>query len=176
MILLRDLFARYDMFLVQFACSLTPPKGSTISSTQFYVKVGLTGGDETSTVAHDLSPLSIAHFEESNVKVKLAPSLKFEKIVDVGLGEVSFDIKYSVLTPEITGFGVGEAEFGWMLTGSSQWPLQGVRSFHAILKQPRASQPIPIELHLVSDVVSPRGIFRCKISEEKRAGLKVRIG
>ena len=164
------------MFLVQFAFSLTPPEGSTISNTQFYVKVGPTGGDENATVAHDLSPLSITHSEESNVKVKLAPSLRFEKIAEVSLGEVSFDLKYAVLTPEITAFGMGEAEFGWMLRGSSRWPLQGVRSFHAILRQPRGSQSIPIVLNVFSDVVTPRGMFRSKISEGKRAGLKVHIG
>lgn len=174
--LLRDLLARYDMFLVQFAFSLTPPEGSTISNTQFYVKICPPGDDESTTVAYDLSPLSIIHSDERNVKFKLAPSLKFEKIVDVSLGEASFDLKYAVLTPEITAFGVGEAEFGWMLRGSTRWPLQGVRSFHAILKQPRGSQSILIVLNLFSDVVTPRGMFRSKISEGKRAGLKVHIG
>ena len=174
--LLRDLLTRYDLFLVQFACSLTPSGDSTIESLEFSVSVVSSEDIQNAPVAHDLFPLNVSHTEERNLKLKLSPNVKFEKQIEVSLGEIAIDMKYQVVVPEVIAFGIGETNFGWILRGSSRWPLVGIRCFHTVVKRYKGHERIPLAVNLFVNMVTSRGIFRCKLAEEVTARLVSYIG
>jgi hypothetical protein len=131
--------------------------------------------DVDAPVTHDLLPLNVSRSEERNLKVRLSPSLKFSKL-EAGLGEIGLDMEYKVLIPEVTAFGMGEASFGWILTGSSRWPVVGVKCFHAVVKRSINRGRIPIAINLFADVGTPQGLFRFVLSKEVRESLIGHIG
>jgi hypothetical protein len=173
--LLRDLLTRYDLFLVQLVCSLTPQDKSTITSAEFSASLISSQDTSNAPVAHDLFPSNVSRSEERNVKMKLSPSLKFQKL-EAGLGEIGLDMEYKVLIPEVTAFGLGEASFGWILTGSSQWPVVGVRCFYAVVKRLINRERISVAINLYADIETPRGLFRCALSKEVQQSLICHIG
>ena len=174
--LLQDLLMRYDLFLVQFACSLTPPKDFIIQSSEFSITIASSENTQNAPVAHDLFPLNVMHNEERNLRLKLSPTVKFEKMMEIGLGEIGLDMKYDVIVPEVIAFGIGETNFGWIITGSSRWPLVGVRCFYAVIKRTKGSERIPVVLNLFVDMQTSKGIFRYKLAEEVTANLVTHIG
>lgn len=173
--LLRELLRRHDVFLVRFACSLVPKEAEMIASAHFVVTTESEGSDG-STVAHDLLPMNVVNEEKSSVSFKLSPSLKFEKKIELGLGEVSTTVEFVSLEPEIVAFGLGAARFGWMMRPSRRQRLLGVRSFFALLKCPRGVTKVPISMKVYAVVQTSHGLFRSKISDDKSAALTVVIG
>lgn len=129
---LGSLLGDDDAVIVQFACSFRLPPTVAVASARFIVT--LQADSIVVPIAFDLFPLRITQDVRRNVRVALAPSLKFREMAEVGLGEIAFAREFVELVPEIEAFGLQEPTFGWDLQEGDRQPVAATGAYYAAVR------------------------------------------
>lgn len=104
----------------------------------------LSTSDEHVT-AYDLFPSSVTGSEERTVTFSLSPSLKFQEVVELSVGELKREVKSVTLVPEVDSFGAGESRFYWV-----HRPPVGLKSVRVGRKHGLAVLQVPANRDRVS--------------------------
>ena len=164
-LLLRDA----DFYLLLLACSFRPERGSHVERARFTVYLRPKAGQE-SPIAFDLYPREIYDETKTDVKVSIAPSLKF---ADVALspGEVVTTLEFRKLEPVVIGYGVLESAPNWDFHQHKDQPLRGSKFGYLIVKKPRSAEAVRLALDITADVVTRHGLLSARVTERDRAHL-----
>jgi hypothetical protein len=161
-LLLRDA----DFYLLQLACSFRPEKDSQIEWARFTAYLRPKTGQE-SPIALDLYPREIYDKTKTNIKVNIAPSLKFAAFesatVEGRVGEIVTTVEFRKLEPVIIGYGALESAPNWDFEKHKDHPLQGSKFGYLIVKKPRIAKAVRLTLEITADVVTRYGLFSAKI-------------
>ncbi len=140
-----------DFYLVRLSCSFRLRRGeSQIEWARFLVYL-LPDSAARQPIAFDLHPLMVTQEVKRNVKVSLAPSLKFTEI-EGSIGGVEFGFEYPELQPLISAAGGGEATPSWDYQEAKGARVQGCKWMHLLVKAPRGTSPVRAILDLSADV------------------------
>jgi hypothetical protein len=125
---------------------------------------------QESPIAFDLYPREIYDETKTDVKVSIAPSLKF---ADVALspGEVVTTLEFRKLEPVVIGYGVLESAPNWDFRKYKDQPLQGSKFGYLIVKKPRSAEAVRLALDITADVVTRHGLLSARVTERDRAHL-----
>jgi hypothetical protein len=143
--------------LGRFACSLRVESDVKVEFARFEVKLWSPKDSGAQAIAFDLHPLEILEEHKGKQTIKLSPSLKFSKDVEVSVGEAGVEIEYSHLVPNITASGLQESQFRWDLRGTPKHILQGTHWFHAVVKVPRGLDKLIVDCDLLARVSTSWG-------------------
>lgn len=169
-LLLRDA----DFYLLQLACSFRPERDSEVTWARFNVYLRPKTGQE-SPIAFDLYPREIYEKTKTDVKVSIAPSLKFAAFegatVEGGLGEVVTTIEFKKLEPVVIGFGALESVPNWDFEKHKDHPLRGSKFGYLIVKKPHSAEAVRLTLDIAADVVTKHGLLSARVTERDRAHL-----
>jgi hypothetical protein len=156
-----------DFYLLMLACSFRPKAGSEITFARFNVNLAPKTGSVL-PLAFDLYPLLVQNEAKHEVKVKIAPSLKFSE-AELSLGELLGKIEFRTIEPEIIAYGLHESQPSWDFVMSQSHPLQGSRFTYMIVKKPRFARWVIMTLSLSADIAVGQGFFRAKLRETDHA-------
>lgn len=156
-----------DFFLVRLACSLRRGSNTQIEWARFSVYLRPHNPSGVAPIAFDLWPVDVFDKRHQDIRIAIAPSLKFVEVAEVSLGEVALQIHYNELVPVITAAGVQESTFSWDLHETTHHPLSGVRWFHVVIKCPHSAEGARATFELVADVVTPVGLLQSGIHTTK---------
>lgn len=169
-LLLRDA----DFYLLLLACSFKPERDSHVEWARFTAYLRPKTG-QGNPIAFDIYPREIYDETKTNVKVSIAPSLKFAAFegttVEGKLGEVVTTIEFSKLEPVIVGYGVLESAPNWDFEKHKEQPLRGSKFGYLIVKKPRSAQAVRLSLDIVADVSTRHGLLSARVTEKDRAHL-----
>jgi hypothetical protein len=160
-----------DFYLVQLACSFRPERDSEVTWARFNVYLRPKTGQEY-PIAFDLYPREIYEKSKTDVKVSIAPSLKFAAFegatVEGKLGEVVTTIEFKKLEPVIIGYGALESAPNWDFEKHELHPLQGSKFGYLIVKKPHSAEAVRLTLDITADVATKHGLLSAKITEKDR--------
>jgi hypothetical protein len=139
-----------DAVVLAFACTFRIPPGAAVEFAEF--TVALSAGSGAAPIAFDLFPLQVTHEVRHNVRVALAPSLRFTELVEITPGEVAVELGYDEIVPSVEALGVREAEFGWRLSRSKAQPLAATNAFYAVVRLGHGIAAISGTCELQADV------------------------
>lgn len=154
---LSSLLGADDAVVVAFACTFRLPPNATVEFAEFSVKLSVESG--VAPIAFDLFPLQVTREVRRNVRVALAPSLKFSELVEVSPGEVALELGYDQIVPTIEALGVREAEFGWRLKRSKAQALAATSAFHAVVRLGHGTAKVSGTCDLQADVRQGRRMW-----------------
>lgn len=164
-LLLRDA----DFYLLQLACSFRPERGSQVEWARFTAHLQPKAGQED-PIAFDLYPREIYDETKTDVKVSIAPSLKFAT-VEGKLGEVVTTIEFRKLEPVVIGYGALESAPNWDFEKHKDQPLRGSKFGYLIVKKPRSAEAVRLTLDITADVITRHGLLSARVTEKDRAHL-----
>ena len=164
-LLLRDA----DFYLLQLACSFRPERGSQVEWARFTAYLQPKTGQEN-PIAFDLYPREIYDETKTNVKVSIAPSLKFAEVALLP-GEVVTNIEFRKLEPVVIGYGALESAPNWDFEKHRDQPLRGSKFGYLIVKKPRSAEAVRLTLDITADVVTRHGLLSARVTEKDRAHL-----
>jgi len=163
-----------DFYLLRLACSFRPERGSQIEWARFNVYLRPKTGQEN-PIAFDLYPREIYDETKTDLKVSIAPSLKFAAFegitVEGKLGEVVTTIEFRKLEPVIIGYGLLQSNPGWDFERHKDQPLRGGKFGYLIVKKPRSAEAVRLTLDITADVVTRHGLLSARVTEKDRAHL-----
>lgn len=170
-LLLRDA----DFYLLQLACSFRPQQDSEVEWARFTAYLQPKAGQEN-PIAFDLYPLEIYDETLTDVKVRIAPSLKFTPIpevaeVELSPGEAVTTIEFSKLEPVTIGYGALESSPNWDFHKHKDKPLLGSKFGYLVVKKPRSAEAVRLILDITADVVTRHGLLSAKVRETDRRHL-----
>lgn len=152
-----------DFYLVQIGCSFRPPQKGEIQwarlTSYLRPKVG-----QNPPIAFDIFPREISEERLQNVKISIAPSLKFETIEGT-VGEIATTISFRKLEPVVVGYGILESTPNWDFEFHDLYPLRGSRFVYIILKKPIDAKAVRLTLEIHVGVQTDRGLLRAKLKE-----------
>ena len=151
LLLMRDA----DFYLVQLACSFKPERQSKVEWAQFTAFLRPKRSGYGDPIAFDLYPLQVCDMTQKDIKVSIAPSLKFAN-VEGTLGEIVTVITYKKLEPIITGFGALQSNPCWEFEQYDSHPLRGSRFTYLVVKKPHGTEAVRMSLDITADVVTER--------------------
>jgi hypothetical protein len=164
-LLLRDA----DFYLLLLACSFKPERDSQVEWARFTAYLRPKTGQEN-PIAFDLYPREIYDEAQTDVKVNIAPSLKFSE-VELSPGEVVTTLQFRRLEPVVVGYGVLESAPNWDFEKHKDQPLRGSKFGYLIVKKPRSAQAVRLSLDIVADVATRHGLLSARVPEKDRAHL-----
>ncbi len=164
-LLLRDA----DFYLLLLACSFRPERGSHVEWARFTAYLRPKVGQE-SPIAFDLYPREIYDETKTDVKVSIAPSLKFAD-VSLSPGEVVTTLEFRKLEPVVIGYGVLESVPNWDFRQHKDQPLRGSKFGYLIVKKPRSAEAVCLALDITADVITRHGLLSARVAERDRAHL-----
>ncbi len=160
-----------DFYLLQLACSFRPEADSEVTNARFVTHLRPKVGSAP-PVALDLFPREIYDESQTDVKVKIAPSLKFAAFqgasVEGGVGEVMTTIEFKKLEPVVIAFGLLESTPGWNFQAHRLYPLRGAKFCYLIVKKPRSAQAVRLIVEITADVRTKQGLFKAEIAKKDR--------
>jgi hypothetical protein len=163
-----------DFYLLLLACSFKPGRESQVGWARFTAYLRPKTGQED-PIAFDIYPREIYDETKTNVKVNIAPSLKFSAFqgatVEGKLGEVVTTVEFSKLEPVVVGYGVLESAPNWDFEQHKDQPLRGSKFGYLIVKKPRSAHAVRLSLDIVADVVTQHGLLSARVTEKDRARL-----
>ncbi|MGI8413713.1 MAG: hypothetical protein ACR2QA_14745 [Solirubrobacteraceae bacterium] len=154
---LASLLGDGDAVIVGFACTFRLPPDATVKFAEF--KVELSADSDMTPIAYDLFPFRVTDDVRRNVRVALAPSLKFSELVEVTPGEVSVELEYDQIIPTIEALGAREADFSWRMRPSRGQQLAATSVFHAAVRLTRDMTKISGTCGLQADVKKGGGLL-----------------
>jgi hypothetical protein len=150
---MRALMSQTAFHVVRLSCSFRPVHDRTrIEWARFAVSLQPDAEGRTAT-AFDLHPLLVTQEVKRNVKVSLAPTIKFQE-VEAGLGGVDVGFEYPQLEPVISASGAGETEPAWDFSSAKGAYIHGSKWMHLVVALGRGMTSCDAHLHLTADVVS----------------------
>ncbi|MBM3748798.1 MAG: hypothetical protein FJW34_23745 [Acidobacteria bacterium] len=164
-LLLRDA----DFYLLLLACSFRPERNSQVEWARFAAYLRPKAGREN-PIAFDLYPREVYDETKTDVKVSVAPSLKFAEVA-LSPGEVVTTIEFRKLEPVIIGYGALESAPNWDFQKHKDQPLRGSKFGYLIVKKPRRAEAVRLTLNITADVVTRHGLLSARITEKDRAHL-----
>lgn len=150
-----------DCFLVQFSCAFRPGRDTQLDWARFSVRLRSTNQGAPNAIAFDLYPLEV-YETRRHVHIAVLPTLTFSETKAM-VGESILQLQYGDLLPLTTAVGVREPNFSWDMETLQAPPLRGGRWFHALVGCPRDAQGVSAEVELVTDVITPGGVFRAAV-------------
>lgn len=169
-LLLRDA----NFYLVQLACSFRPARDSEIEWVRFAAYLRPKTGQDN-PVAFDIFPREIYEEAKRDVKVSIAPSLKFAAFEGVTAegkpGEIATTIEFRKLEPVIIGYGVLESAPNWDFEKHKLHPLRGSRFCYLVVKKPHGAEAVRLALDITADVSTKHGLLSAKVTEKDQAHL-----
>jgi len=171
-LLLRDA----DFYLMQLACSFRPERDSEVTWARLNVYLRPKTGQED-PIAFDLYPREIFEETQTDVKVSIAPSLKFaafESIEAEGkLGEIVTTVEIRKVKPVVIGYGPLQSNPGWDFEKHKDQPLRGAKFGYLIVKKPHSAEAVRLALDVVADVVTKHGLLSARVTEKDRGHLSL---
>lgn len=155
-----------DLFLLQMACSFRPSRHGRIEWARFGVYMRPRNTTASNPITLDLHPLEIYDKLQRDVRVSVSPSLKFVESVEASLGEVAIQLQYTELLPVMTAVGAQESNFSWDMRETREYPLRGVRIFHALIKCPQDARGVRTSFEVAADVITPRGLLQAAVHDK----------
>jgi len=106
---------RWDLYLIIMPFTLHPAPGeSYYEKLTFLVKI-----TDPGVVAFNLFPQQVTTEAEATKSYTISPHFTIAA-VDIGLGQVSKEIRFTTLHPTIRAFGEGEPKFYWIYRGGPE--------------------------------------------------------
>ncbi len=140
--------------LVRLACSFRAgPRDGRVEWARFTVDLR-PDVDGRQPIAFDLHPLTEVQTVTRDLKVGIAPTLKFNEI-EGALGHLESGISYTELLPVVSGNGIGEATPSWDFTAVRGTQVAGTRCMHLIVRSPAGLRTAMAGIELTADVVGP---------------------
>jgi hypothetical protein len=141
-----------DFYVIHLACSFRPlPGRARVGWARFHVFL-LPDSQGRQPLAYDISPVDISQEVKRQVKVTLAPTLKFH-MVDAKVASLEGTWEYPELQPIIVGAGIGEATPTWdyrVATGVAG--IQGAKRMDLLVKAPKGMPAATAQLALTGQV------------------------
>jgi hypothetical protein len=147
-----------DFFLIRLNCSFRPSRSrATIEWARFWIRL-LPDADGRQPIAFDAYPREVTKEIERDVRLTFSPSFTFGQIGAAG-GEAGFSLHYTQLEPVVTAAGVGESAVDWSYEVAHGSYVLGSKWMYLVVKAPKGMPSARVELDLVADVLTPRGVL-----------------
>jgi hypothetical protein len=152
-----------DFYLLMLSCSFRPRQDSTIEWVRFTVYLRPKTGQEH-PIAFDLYPREIREEAKTELKISIAPSLKFAGF-EAGLGSIVTTIDFGRVEPIIIGYGALESTVDWDFHRYKPYPILGSKFMYLIVKKPREAIAVRITLNVVADILTKHGLFTARAKQ-----------
>jgi hypothetical protein len=147
--------------LVRCACSFRPARDGKIE----WARLSVTLEGEKSEIqptAFDIYPREVYHEVDTDVKINIAPSLKFLEM-ELKAGEILTTVHFTKLEPIIVGTGVQESNPCWDFEKYANHHVCGIKFLYMIVKRPLTVPSVQIGLDVVARVRTKNGLLPAKI-------------
>jgi hypothetical protein len=156
-----------DFYLLMLSCSFRPSPNSTIEWVRFTVSLRPKSGQEL-PIAFDLYPREIQEEARTDLKVSIAPNLKFSGF-EAGFGSILTTIVLGRVEPIVIGYGALESTVDWDFRKHRAHPIVGAKFMYLIVKKPREALAVRVTQNAVAEIMTKHGLLTAKTKEHDEA-------
>lgn len=146
-----------EFYLVRCACSFRSSKNTEVEWARLSVTLRSQHGRNHPT-AFDIYPREIYQESQNDVKINIAPSLKFIGI-ELTPGEILATVHFTKLEPIIVGTGIQESELSWDFEKFNKKGVRGAKFLYMIIKRPHSSPAVQMSLDIIAIVKIGNWLF-----------------